>query len=122
MPPSRLEYDIAYGSYLFCALATSFAGALALLPLPPGWAPGLALVVGIPLFLAACLAAAGAMILSLRLRDDRSLLFLLVLTLVLIGLVVSEIGPSVIVNALFLLYGASGIVLSGRWFFFRRRR
>jgi len=116
---NRSQYDVAYGCFLFCGLVVLSISAVAYVPMGEGTAVFL-LFWAVPPFFVSFVCMLIGIVLSVRLWQDRTLLILSVMSVLLIGVMIFEYGSSAFYNAVPVVYGIGVVTVSGVWFLILR--
>lgn len=119
---SRSEYDLAYGCFLLCGLTALVISAMSVIPMDPGSAGGLGILVAVPLFLVSLAAMVSGLLLSVRLWKDWSLRILSGMSILFLVEFLFEYGSAGFYNAVTGLYGVGVVAISGAWFVGVRKR
>ncbi|MEX2153219.1 MAG: hypothetical protein WD825_07760 [Gemmatimonadaceae bacterium] len=121
----RQQRDRAYAAYAIFAASVLVMSLMNVTPVPEGFqdiANMLGEIVRGTIFLVGPIVLVVALVYSIKLWRDRSLVFLGVCALVMVGAVIAEAALSrSAVNAIGLICGALGLALSARWFLVARR-
>lgn len=115
MTENRLNYDIAYGCFLFCGMAALIISSLSFIPIDPGI---LGFFVVMPLFMVSLVAMAIGIGYTIRLYHHWPLVVISLFSVLFVAEVVADYGSVVLP----ILYGISACVFSFAWFLVLRKR
>ena len=116
------NYDVAYGSFLFCGLVALLTSVLSYIPMDSGTAGGIGFLVLIPLALASLGAMAVGIVQAIRYYRHWPLIILSVLTLLFLAEIVTEYGSVKFYNMAPIIYGLCVCAICFAWFGFLRKR
>src|SRR5262245_57515036 len=113
MKRARLEYDIAYGCFLFSGLPPLIVGVMLVLPMDPGSTEVFGLLILVPLYAASLAAMVGGILLSTRLWKHWPLDILSGLSLLYFKKLFTEFYTA---HTIFIVHCIVVITISGIWF------
>ncbi len=116
---NRSQYDVAYGCFLFCGLATLSISAVMYAPIDEGLKVFL-LFWASPLILASLVVMLIGIVLSVRLWRHWALLILSIMSVLYVAEMVFEYGSSAFYNAVPVVYGIGVVTICGVWFLILR--
>ena len=99
------SYDIAYGCFAFCGGAAFFIGALSFVPMGPGVAGGIGILMGGPITVAAIVAMGAGLVYTVILYQHWPFIVLSILTVLFAAEIVTEFGPVELYNLAPIIYG-----------------
>lgn len=124
MKTRRFEYDLAYGCFLFWGLTVLSVSVIRASYTDAEWADGAGaiLLLFLPLLLASLTAMFVAVVLSIRLWRQLTLVVLAGMTILLIPTLFTKHGSTAFHTTVDIVYGVGVTGMSGLWFLALRRR
>ena len=122
MKGRRVEYDLAYGLFLFCGLAALLGALMEAIPKDEGTAALLGFFVAIPLVIASFAALVGGIVLCMRLPKQWPLVILSGMSALFVAGLFIVNGSSAFYYAISIVYGAGVVAISGLSLLILRRR
>lgn len=116
------DFDIAYGSFLFCGVVALSIGILSYIPMDSGIAGGLGFLIFIPLSLASLAAIVVGIVHTIKLYHHWQLIILSVLSVMFLAEMFTEYGSVMFYNIVPIFYGVITCAFSLVWFGILRKR
>jgi len=116
------DFDIAYGSFLFCGVVALSISILSYIPMGSGTAGGLGFLVFIPLSLASLAAIVVGIVHTIKRYHHWQLVVLSVLSVMFVAEMITEYGSVMFYNLVPIVYGVCTCVFSFVWFVILRKR
>jgi hypothetical protein len=116
------DFDIAYGSFLFCGVVALSISVLSYIPMDSGTAGVMGFLVFIPLSLASLAAIVVGIVLAIKLYHHWQLIILSVLSVMFVAEMITEYGSVMFYNMVPIFYGVITCAFSLVWFGILRKR
>ena len=118
----RVEYDCAYGCFLFCGLAALSGSLMEAIPKDEGTTVLLGYFVAIPLVLASFVALLSGIVLCLRLWKHWPLVILSAMSVLFVAALFIGHGSATFYYAVSITYSAGVVAICARWFLILRTK